>query len=351
MWIQLVNGSKDNPLFAQACRRLRRGWWRSWAAPALAFFFALVALLILVRLNMGAKISKAGLEGFTPTVVLRLILVFLAPLTTLFAYVAGAKSVQREREKGTLETLLLTDLTNIDLLSGKVLSSLLPFVIACLGLAPVVVVFGTTEAPPIPTLFTKSWRLQEMVEGFWYLPHWELLANMFLGAVLGVVYGIHRAAHFRRPTMIFTFGMITFLLFVPIVLQVVSHLFQALIEIPVRFLIMFHSGKLVDFTPYQPYARVLGGLGATWLMSLIPLFELADQFRYLCEEEQDPRYLRIRKRPGSGTKPVPWTERKQRMPVEDLWEEWEKRRQTSGKQPRTAILPRTHRSRSRDSRR
>lgn len=341
MWLRFLRTRKDNPLFVQACRRLRRRWWRSWVAPALLVLAALYGFLILAQLGIGfAPAIASPASGFDSAAILRLFLIVLTPLLTLAAYVAGVKSVQREREQGTLETLLLTDLTNIDLITGKVLGALLPFFLASLLLLPAVLQFGVTASPQLPALFTKNWRLQGMLEAFWYLPHWELLANIFFGAVLGVVYGIHRAAHYRRPSLIYSFGMITFLIFVTFGLQMLSNLFQAMVEIPAGIIHMTQSNEPFDFTPYQPLVRVIGGAIATWLLTLMPLFELADQFRYLVEEEQDPRYLRFRPRPSPAARPVPWTERKPQASAHDIWaEEWEKRGQTRAR-PHSAILPR-----------
>jgi hypothetical protein len=348
MWIRFLKSRKDNPLFAQACRRLRRSWWRSWVAPALLIIGALYGFLIVAEVGIGLGPGVAAKSGLDTSAILRLFLIVLAPLLALFSFVAGAKAVQRDHEKGTLEALLLTDMNDVDLLAGKVLGTLLPFFLACLLLLPAVIQFGTLDTPAIPPIFSKNWRLSRWLEAFWYLPHWEMLVNLFLGTVLGVVYGIHRAAHYRRPSMIYSFGIVTFILFVTVGIQLVSNLFQALIIIAVNLGVFLKTGTIPDLSAIEPFIRVLGGVLATWLVTLIPLFELAEQFRYLVGEEQDPRYLRIRTRAASTLRPTPWTERKGPATTGDVWaEEWEKRKQRQAA-PRSALMPRGRRQPPRD---
>jgi ABC-type transport system involved in multi-copper enzyme maturation permease subunit len=337
MWIRLLKLRADNPLFVQARRRLRRRWWRSWGAPVLAVVLAFYGLLFMAYFDVGLGAQDPG-SGLMAEQLLRLFLLSLCPLITLIGYVAGARAVQREREKGTLESLLLTDLSNYDLLAGKILGALLPFLLFVLLMVPAVIEFGTVESADVPTLFTRAWEFQDFLESLWYLPHWEMLVYILLGATLGVVYGVHRAANHRRSSMIYSAGAISFLIVIPFGMLFISALVQSLVELTVTILhsILLPSREQIVFTTFKPFARVLGMIIAAWVLTLIPLFELADQFRYLCGEERDPRELRFR-RPLAGSPgppPIPWAQ--EAAKPKNVWDDYEQRHQGRPR-PRSAI--------------
>jgi hypothetical protein len=132
----------DNLLFVHARRRLRRTWWRSWFIPA----------LILI----------GGLYAFPAA--------------------------------------LQWELDNVDLIAEKILGCLMPFAVFFLLLIPAALLFGQKTTDITISTFGANWRFSAVIEGLWNRPVFETLLECFIGATLGVVFGIHRAEVIGSPS-------------------------------------------------------------------------------------------------------------------------------------------------------
>lgn len=333
MWIRLLQARLDNPLFVHARRRLRRTWWRSWFTPALILVGGLYAFLAALQWGPDWGAAPSGLE-VTPDGVLRAMLLILLPLMPLMGFVAGARTLQREREHSTLDTLLMTELDNVDLIAGKILGCLMPFAVFFLLLIPAALLFGWKTTDITVPSFGANWRFSAVIEGLWNRPVFETLLECFIGATLGVIYGVHRAAHHPRAVAAYSVGMISFLVFIPFALGIVSLLFVSLVYLLWNGILPLLLDSVPNIAPAAPFLRAVAVVIAAWLLTLIPLFEMADRFRVMCGEEESKHPFR-RPRSASPVRPTPWTA--ERPMAQDRWAEWEERRKAKAHGGRESI--------------
>ncbi len=312
MWFSLLRIRRDNPIFDQARRRLRRRWWRSWVAPSLGFVALFYGLMLALHFSDWlAGAAAGGGARIPPERILRILLLFLMPLQGVTGFLAGARALQRERENGTLPALLMTNLSNHDLLAGKLLGTALPFVLFTLTLVPATLLWGWTPPGDLPSVLSNQWSWVSLLVGFWYFTPLESLILGFIAALLGIAFGFRRAATHSSAARVYGLGPFEFMLLMPFLLACLAQLFVALLDLGLALVgLLIDPADPLDFGFFRPLLRIVGVVAGAWLISLMPLCELAENLRFYCGDETGAPTaggFRARRLSAGHTRPAPWT--------------------------------------------